>query len=299
MATRWGITFSQKYCRELGLDPGRVLHDLLADFPFSALRVCAYWDEIEQEPHLFDFTELDSIIKTAAEAECAVTVAAGRKVPRWPEYHEPAWALDKGEHYLAERSIYFIENVVNHYRDNSAVVRWQIENEPFWQFGHSEFPLTEEYVNQAVAAVRRLDDRPVLMTDTAEHSRWRKAALYGDEVGINIYPASYARQLRRYQYPGIDPANLKEKIAAAAKPVLVTELQAEPWGPSERSHLPPDSIEEQIRSMSPMRLRENIQAVRTLPVTEIWLWGAEWWYQQKQNERPLMYETARELLAMT
>jgi len=294
----FGFTFSQVYCRELGLDPATILSRALKDFPFKSVRLCAYWNQLEPEPHLFDFTELDRFIKKASRAGVDITLAIGRKVPRWPEYHEPEWALKKGEQFLTERALFYIEQTVKHYRSQRAIRSWQIENEPFWSFGHSEYPITEEYVRQATALVRELDpDREIIITDTSEFSDWEKAASYADQIGINIYPASYDEHLYRYQYPGIDVSSLTRKITNIDKPVLVAELQAEPWGPATSTHLPLMERQEREKSMSPQRFKNNLTRIAGLDLNPVWLWGVEWWYWLVEQGDHSMLDAAAELLS--
>lgn len=295
MKAKYGITFSHKYCIELGLDPQKTAKQLFK-LPISCVRLCAYWDELEPSPHLFTFADLDQYVNLAQKHGLDITLAIGRKVPRWPEYHEPDWVLQNGRHYLEERALYYIERTINHYKENKAIVRWQVENEPFWAFGKSSYPITEEYIKQAVNLVHSLDDRPVLLTDTAEFSDWSKAIKYGDMVGVNVYPASYDDKLHRYQYPGINSSELQRKITNASKSVMIAELQAEPWGPSDKTHLPIMDRSEREKSMSPLRLNNIFTKLSGLQVGEVWLWGAEWWVWLKQQGDESMLATATEQL---
>jgi len=59
----FGVTFSTKFCQEIGLDWQEVYLATLDDLEVKEIRLPIYWDEIETEPGVFDFTKYDYIIK--------------------------------------------------------------------------------------------------------------------------------------------------------------------------------------------------------------------------------------------
>src|SRR5258708_33217649 len=55
----FGVSFSDKYAHELGLEPHQTLVALLDDVKVRRFRLMSYWDEIEPQPGQYDFSELD------------------------------------------------------------------------------------------------------------------------------------------------------------------------------------------------------------------------------------------------
>lgn len=273
----WGTTFSQKYCAELGLDWREVYQRMLAELPFTTIRLCAYWDLIEPAKDKYDFADLDWQIAQAGQRGIKITLALGRKVPRWPEYHEPSWALSRNGKYLHACTLKMISKVIKRYRGNPAVVAFQIENEPFWNFGPTKFPLHYADVQAEVELARKLTSKPLVMTDTGEWSDWSQCAKLADRVGVNIYPITYRDD--KYVHYRVSAFSFfrkgqrfKEKYDRA---LFVSELQAEPWGPGVVQDLPES---EWSKSISVQKLRHNMRLARRAGFDEVWLWGVEWWY---------------------
>lgn len=275
--TVWGTTFSQKYCADLGLDWRQVYQRMLTEVPFTTIRLCTYWDLVEPAKGKFDFAGLDWQIKLAASHKVQVTLAVGRKVPRWPEYHEPSWALSRDAKYLHACTLKMISKVIKRYRGNPAVVAFQIENEPFWNFGPTKHPLHYADVQAEVELARELTSKPLVMTDTGEWSDWSQCAELADRVGVNIYPITYRDD--KYVHSRASAfkffckgQRFKEKYDRA---LFVSELQAEPWGPGVVQDLPES---EWSKSISLRKLKRNIRLAQRAGFSEVWLWGVEWWY---------------------
>ena len=57
-------------------------------------------------------------------------------------------------------------------------------------------------------------------------------------------------------------------------------MQAEPWGQKPAPYL---AIEEQAKLMNVDDLKNNIAYARKTGLSEFYLWGAEWWYWQKER----------------
>ena len=87
----FGATFSIKYAQSLGLEPSEVIKAVTEELNLKYLRVPLYWDLIEPEQDKFDFKLFDELIKQAKANDIQVILAIGRKLPRWPECHQPAW----------------------------------------------------------------------------------------------------------------------------------------------------------------------------------------------------------------
>lgn len=290
MMMKWGTTFSVKYSRELGLDWKMTLTKIL-ELDFQSIRICAYWDLLEPSRGTFDFDDLDTQIEMASAKNLEITLALGRKVPRWPEFHEPDWAVWSGKKELFESTNKYISAVVNRYKKQNHIVRWQVENEPFYSFGESKYPIDKKQVTHEIELVRSIDSRPILITDSGEWGDWKKAAKYGNEVGINMYKIVLTK--RGYKEYSFSPEHYVRKARRIDKPVMIAELQAEPWGPGIPSSLPESEWQE---SINPTQLRKNVELALATGFQEIWFWGAEWWVYLDINGDDSMILTVKEIM---
>ena len=304
-AITWGITFSDKYSRALGLDWKESFNAIVSELRPKKMRLIAYWDDIEKTRGQFNFSDLDWQMDRAAGQGISIILAIGMKAPRWPECHIPAWAEtfdpETREQALGE----YISQAVTRYRDNPALQMWQVENEPFLKFGLCG-TRSREVLDNEIALVKSLDPiRPVIITDGGEFGLWHKAVRAGDIFGATMYRRVYPPSIGRYtgiiDYP-LSPSffRFRQKLGRWStgehtKPFVVIELQAEPWG---RLEAPLLSYEEQIKIFSPDYFHETIQFAKDTGFDEYYLWGAEWWYYVREKQGDARYwDTAKKLFA--
>lgn len=281
---KFGFTFSQKYAKELGLNWKTTLKQLLSEIDFNSIRLCAYWDDIEPKKGEFKFQDLDWQIQEASRSGLDIILSLGRKVPRWPEYHEPLWAINKDRLHLNESLTNYIERLIDRYKKEVSIKYWQIENEPFFNFGNTNFPLDSSSLEKEINTVKSKDNRPVLITDSGEHGYWRDIERMGDIIGINLYSITYDGGYKQNQLPADFYRKKKNEIR---KDIIVSELQAEPWGPS---HVKELSRKEQKKSMNPYLFRKNVSTAIDAGFKESLLWGAEWWLLlSKEGNNCMMY----------
>lgn len=295
-----GMTFSTRYAEALGLDWKETYLALLDEVGVKKMRLPVYWDLVEKERGTYDFTDVDWQLEEAKKRDVEVILTVGIKVPRWPECHIPQWV---GDDAAARREgvLSFIETTVTRYREYSAIVKWQVENEPFLRFGICpEFDVT--LLDEEIALVKRLDaSRPILLTDSGELSLWIHAAERGDEFGTTLYRDIYSPKTGGYfEYPiGPNFFRFKEKMVRLItdqKHFSVIELQAEPWASGWIANVP---LEEQFKTMNETRLRDNVDYARQVGFHEIYLWGGEWWYWMKVTKKyPAVWEIGKELFQM-
>ncbi|MEK7465126.1 MAG: DMT family transporter [Patescibacteria group bacterium] len=299
----WGVTFSQKYADDLGLEWRGAYRSVLDDLQPEALRLVAYWDRVEPESDRLVFDDLDWQLDQAAERRIPVVLSVGLKVPRWPECHMAPWAreLETEERESALRE--YLKNVAGYYRGHPAVAAWQVENEPFLAFG--ECPERgEQYLRREIEAVRGADpNRPIVVTDSGELGLWFRAARYGDIFGTTMYrkihPKFIGFAVDELEYPlPPDAFRVKERFTRwvtgeTEKPFWVVELQAEPWG---RRPLRETPHAEQVEIFSPAYFRDTIRYAKAAGFSEYYLWGAEWWYWMKEQHGDSRYwEVAQEV----
>ncbi|MCA9397496.1 hypothetical protein KC573_01590, partial [candidate division WWE3 bacterium] len=75
--------------------------------------------------------------------------------------------------------------------------------------------------------------------------------------------------------------------------MLVTELQAEPWGPGINSEL---SRSEKDNTMSREQFIDTINYAQKSGFQDLYFWGAEWWLFEKEVlDEPFYWDTAKAL----
>lgn len=292
-----GMTFSYRYAESLGLDWQETYVALLDEIGVRKMRIPVYWDLVEPERGTYDYTAVDWQLAEAKKRDVEVILTVGLKVPRWPECHMPKWA-EESDDVRREGVLDVIEKTVERYKNDKTVVKWQVENEPFLRFGICpDFDVN--FLEEEIALVKRLDpSRPILLTDSGELSLWYGAASRGDEFGTTLYRDIYSKKVGGYfEYPiGPNFFRFKEKMVrllSDQEHFSVIELQAEPWASGWIANAP---LEEQFRTMSEGRLRENVYYARQVGFQDIYLWGGEWWYWMKvKKEYPAVWETGKEL----
>ena len=283
----FGVTFSIRHSKNLGLDYKKVYLSILDDLKVRNLRIVVPWDEIEEKEGKYSFGILDWEINEAENRGAKVTLAIGMKVPRWPECFIPSFALTKTKEEQQRMILNLIREIVLRYKENKTVSSFQIENEPFFSFGNCPW-YDKNFLKNEVKLAKRLDisKRKVIITDSGEWSLWFIAARIGDIVGISLYRETYMDKIGYYFYSYFPPVFYRRKAQLInllfRKEVIVSELQAEPWGNSLLYDLP---LEKQKELMNKDIFRKNIEFARMTGLKEFYLWGVEWWYKMKEDQK--------------
>ncbi|MEK7074541.1 MAG: hypothetical protein AAB968_02140, partial [Patescibacteria group bacterium] len=266
----WGVTFSGKYSRALGLDWQDNFKAIIEDLHPKKIRLISYWDHVEFFQGKYDFSETDWLLTQLRGKPIEVIFVLGIKVPRWPECHLPNWARELSPE-MREKALHaYMSAVIMRYRDNPNISVWQIENEPFLRFGKECPSRVNGFLEKEIALVREIDQtRLILITDGGEFGRWIKAIKAGDIIGSTMYRRIHTPSISPYigiiDYP-LSPSffRLKQKLARwftgeHAKQFIVVELQAEAWGHVE---IPLLSYDEQTTLFSPAYFEDTIQFAR-------------------------------------
>jgi len=297
--TVYGVTFSKEYAGQLGLDWQKTYSAILDDLKVSNLRLVAYWDEIEAKQDIFDFTDLDWQLQQARDRNIEVILVVGRRTPRWPECHDPAWLSPLAPLAIKQQQLEFIKTVVNRYKDNPAIYAWQVENEPFLTvFGECPLP-DKQFLIQEVSLVKSLDQKPIIITDSGELGWWQSAASLGDILGSTMYRIVWNENLGFWDYFFIPPAfyhykaELTKFFHPNLKKVIITELQMEPW--TFNRQMTDLTWTEQEQSFSLKRFQDNIIYVKKTGFPEVYLWGAEYWYWLINQGHPEIWQQAKML----
>jgi len=291
-----GVTFSSRYAQDIGLDWKEVYLAMLDDLKIKKIRIPVYWDLVEKVENQYDFSDLDWQLQEAQKRNAEIILAVGQKVPRWPECFIPDWAATS-DLKRKESLLNFISVVVERYKNNPEIASWQIENEPFLNFGICPKP-DDDLLDQEIALAREIGgNKKIMTTDSGELSLWVKAAKRGDVFGTTMYRNIYKEGIGYYVYP-IGPRFFHFKyglikLFAQQENAVVIELQAEPWISGWTIDAP---LSEQFKSMNENKLKENVEYARKVGFPEIYLWGVEWWYWLKiEKNYTAVWDTAREL----
>ena len=294
----FGITFSQVFAEDMGLDWKETYEDILDDLRVRKLRLVAYWPRIEPSPGKYSFEDLDWQIKEAGRRDAEVILAIGRKVPRWPECHIPDWARNLNESEQQKRILLLLTEIVNHYQGNKTIKAWQVENEPFLS-GFGICPkFDKRFLDREIALVRQLnlDQRSIVVTASGELSSWLKPARRADIFGTTLYRIVWIEKIGHFKYP--IPAVFYYKRAkfvkwfTDVKKMVIIELQAEPWSPSSINET---AVWKQAKSMDLDKFKGIINYAQRTGFEEAYLWGVEWWYWKKENGNNALWQEAKKL----
>ncbi|MEK7603892.1 MAG: cellulase family glycosylhydrolase [Patescibacteria group bacterium] len=295
----YGVSFSRFHADELGLDWKETYLALQNDLGVKNFRFSAHWPITEPQKDKYNFEELDFQMAEAKRNGATVILAVGRRLPGWPECHIPGWAMELSQEERNDELLELIARVVNRYKNYDNIIYWQVENEPFLTgFSRSACgELDKEILQREIELVKKLDPRPVLITDGGEFGDWFRAYSRGDVFGTSLYlyvwPGSVGFPFR---YP-ITPAFFRIKhnivrLLMDAKPSFIVELSTEPWLLQPIVETP---IEVQLERMGMDKFNEMIDFSSKTGFNGYYLWGAEWWYWLKLSGRSEHWERAKQL----
>lgn len=296
---QYGVSFNIPYAEELGLDWEEVYTAILDDLGVRHLRLAAHWPIVEPQNDKWNFVELDRQLALAEERGAEVILAVGRRLPRWPECHVPEWAQGKSWEEQKEEIRMYLTTVIERYRDNSAVISWQIENEPFltvFAYEHCG-DLDKDFLDEEIALVHALDpSRSVLVTDSGNLGTWIGAYRRGDDFGTSVYIYLWNEAtgpLKTVLPPEAYIAKRKlMELVFGEKETMLIELSAEPWL---NKQIVDTEIEVQLERMNIEKFNEILEYARETRLEKQYLWGAEWWYWLREHDHPEFWERAQEL----
>ena len=295
----YGVSFNTPYARELGLDWKKVYIAILDDLKVKHLRLAAQWTMIEPQNNKFNFKELDFQINEAEKRNADVIFGVGRRLPRWPECHVPEWAKTLSWEEQKKEILKMISVVVERYKDNDAIIYWQVENEPFLTVFAKQYcgDLDKEFLAEEIALVKRLDPtRPILVTDSGNLGTWAGAYKSGDVFGTSVYVYFWNPEIGPFKSI-LPPAYYRIKsnimrLMYGQKRTLIIELSAEPWLLQPVIDTP---METQLERMNIEKFGEIIKFAKDTRFDTQYLWGAEWWYWLKERGDESFWIRAKEL----
>lgn len=297
----YGVSFSASHAKGIGLNWKDAYQYMLRDVGVKHFRLAAYWDSIEKKKGVYDFSELDYQIQEAEKHGADVLLAVGRKLPRWPECHIPAWARDISEQDQQRAVLELVSRTVTRYKDKQSVIMWQLENEPLLTFGICP-EADVAFLAQEQNLIRSLDaTRSMLVTDSGELNSWLGASKYGDMLGTTMYRTVFSGRTKKlFHYDYLFPSwayRIKAGYIGLLrnKSVLISELQGEPWGSKPFTEMTPD---ERNESFSPERFTQIAAFAKRTQLSPVYWWGAEYWYwEQIKNDNDAYIDVAKDIFS--
>ena len=299
----WGIDFSQSQAEYLKLNWRDAYMAAINDLGAKNIKLHIDWSSVEGQKDNYYFADTDWQLAMAKDNGVKIIYVLGMKSGRWPECHIPVWAKNLSEQQQKDVTLSYIKEVVLRYKDNDAITYWQVENEPFFQFGKcpSWYYENDSFLKQEVDLVKSLDPtRKIIISDTGEDSFWFGAAKYGDIVGITMYREAWAQITNSfgfYFHYLFSPVFYSRKALIIqkifGKDTICIELQAEPWSSEPISKI---SVSEQLKSMNPEIFNQNVEFAKQTGLDKFYFWGVEWWYWMKENQnQPQIWNEAKAL----
>jgi len=272
-----GLTFSNRYCRHLGLDWKKTYQDILDRGIFNTVRIPIYWDKIEPSSGEFNWENVDFIVNTTKKyTKIRILPVLGRKTPRWPEYHEPVWLENCTYQSRVDSFLQYFNKFIERYPNFKTI---QIENEPLVDFGLAQIPISIKEFTDRVQAIRSLFKGEIITSDSIEWGNISRTLSIVDKVGINIYPRVYT-STKKVNHR----SNIFRKYRRLAKRyqnrLFVAELQAEPWWTSHVKHLTSKNIRKTIKPVYIYKYYKKL----TKHTDTLLYWGVEWWYYQLNSK---------------
>jgi len=296
---RFGITFSHTHLNWLKIPIYDAL-DLALEMGFSHLRLGSYWQEVEINKGVYNFSKLEDLLNRCEKTGQKVIMNVGVKSPRWPEFYWPRYLKEKdfNNSETRKRTLLFIEKLVKTLKKYSCITHWEVENEPLDPSGPENSTIPIDFLIEEVELVRKLDSRPIILTlwadDLESRQLFPEVLPIADVIGLDLYYKRFMKSDKGksfYEGPRTNDDYLREIIKTSPKEVIITELQAEPWEKDEKGYLSKNP-----ESISPKLLENNLKRASSLGVREIILWGFEYWYYQKNQGNNKYLEVIKKYL---
>lgn len=292
----FGVSFSQVQAERYGSDWRANYIALLDELSFKHLRVAAYWDRIQPNPHSYDWVELDYMVAEAKKRNAKLTVVVGQKVIRVPECYYPKWLNKQSTAEVQQAETVMLKELIKRYKNESTIEAWQVENE-FLLRSFGDCPkqnLTKEVLHNAVETVKSVDNtRPIIITQS-DQIGWPVRGPFGDVFGFSMYRWVWS-PLGYYMYPQSGIYNWWKAAIISTytnQDTKVHELQAEPWDYTGNENL---DYQRSLQTMNPVQLMNNIEYARQTQMKRIDLWGSEWWYAMHKQGYNEMWQAVQAL----
>lgn len=291
----FGITYSDKFAEELGLDPIKAHQDIINDLGVKYIRLPIYWDKVEQKEGNFNFSEYEKILKDGKENNVNYIISVGYRLPRWPECHFPKWMSEEDIKYKDEKVLKYLEKTINNFKEYNNILYWQVENEPYLNtFGVCP-KYDERLLLKEINLVKKLDNRKIIISASGELGGWNKENKIADVFATTLYRVVYNPIFGYFRYP-LPPWFYRAKAKANGIDInesILIELQAEPW--IKNGTLASVKAEEYNKSFSINQFKANTDYAIKTKFKQVYFWGVEWWYLQNLKGNSEYYNLAKKI----
>lgn len=296
--TKYGVSFSVKQCRNFSLEADETLNWLIKEAGFRRFRLMSYWNEHEKEQGKFDFSTLDRQFQMVEKAGGVVTLCLGARQPRWPENHWPDWAWSKDKASRSKALLYYIQTIVNRYKDRRCLKSYQLENEALLKNFGERPEVDRQRLREEYALVKSIDsNRAIIMTTSTSWGIPIRRPI-PDIVGFSYYHTLYRKG--GYHRSNFLPLlnRLRKHLIKLVhrRTVFIHELQLEPWGPTAIWKM---DQAEQDKSMSTEQIAVNIHLGNQIKAPPIDLWGGEWWYWRLKHGDDSIWKAVRQITGVS
>jgi hypothetical protein len=309
----FGTTFSQLQCKYMNLNYQEALEAIL-NLPLQTIRVCAYWDEIEQSQNNYSFETLDHIINTTTQANKKIVLAVGMKSPRWPEFHIPQWAKEKYKDSTHQQSEVqdlcheYTKKVFERYAHNESITHLQVENEPLnsldvtngrsisYEFLYDQLRLTTSFKkpHQKILTTNAINIFPY-QPGKPFTAAFRFNIHNSDAFGVNVYTKigiPYGLYVQPFPWFYWKLKEWHEHATSSNTESWITELQSEPWEHGSAVH----TKKPVFPSASPSQTEKLTNKLISLGYRNILFWGCEYWYWHKKQGREEWWKKITDLV---
>jgi len=295
-----GATFIPNYARHFDLDAKETMAAIIDELGIKRLRLVSYWSDIEKEPGVYNYDDLDWQFRMAEEKGVKVSLALGLRQPRWPECHMPAWAAEMQGNSWYKPLEEFVASTVNRYKDSPALDSYQLENEFFLTAFGICYDFNRDRLVAEYNRVKKEDPNTTLIVTMSNNAIGTPIGEpTPDKWAVSVYKRVWDKNitLRYFEYPL--PAWYYAFRAGfteltRGREVFIHELQTEAWTPEKYGGTKETPIAEQYKSMNAEMLVDRIEYGKSTGMRTMDMWGPEWWYWLKttQNE-PAIWNTAK------
>lgn len=293
---QFGVTYSVEYARYLGFDPHELLQQIVTDLRPTVVRFPVYWTDIEKVEGDYSFAAYHALLRKLQETNTPVILTVGYKVPRFPECYAPSWTQELSARAFEDRLRSYVATTVHEFASYDNILMWQVENEPFFPFGENCRERTYDDVAKEIALVKRIDERPILVTDSGELSTWRQAISLSDVFGTTMYRTVYNEMMGHITVPLRSVFYYRKSLLARTffhdVPVINAELQMEPWV---GKGIVETDFDELSRLFTVEDFNEHIAFARETGLPLHVLWGVEYWYYAARQGDDSLLIAAQEL----
>jgi hypothetical protein len=112
-----------------------------------------------------------------------------------------------------------------------------------------------------------------------------------DVLGVSLYRTTWNELYGFFRYP-IPAFFYRMRAMLSGQPVLISELQAEPWFSAAISSKPAAYWAQLFTTED---FRDQVRFARRTHLPEAYLWGVEWWYYLREQGFPELWEEGRGL----